>query len=110
MAVSEGPVIVAGHVTFGPGEIDRLSEGMDAVIAATRAESGCMTYTYARLREDPDTIRIFEIWENGAALQEHLKTPHMATWYGLLSEARVLDRDVNVYPFSGKQPIRAYRE
>ena len=102
-------VIVAGYVRFAPGEIDRLSAEMDTVIAATRAEPGCEVYTYARLREDPDTIRIFEIWDSSDALRAHLATPHMAEWYAVLSSAEVLDRDVNVHPFEETLPIRAFR-
>ncbi|MEL6479270.1 MAG: putative quinol monooxygenase [Pseudomonadota bacterium] len=103
-------VIVAGHVTFAAGEVDRLAPEMDRVIAATRAEPGCEVYTYARLLEDPDTIRIFEIWESGEALRAHFKTPHMAAWYQTLTTAQVLNRDVKVHPFTGTDPVGAYRD
>ncbi|MEM6904809.1 MAG: putative quinol monooxygenase [Pseudomonadota bacterium] len=110
MNAAQGPVIVAGHVRFGPGEIDRLRADMDRVIAGTRAEPGCQVYTYARLLEDPDTIRIFEIWDSGADLTAHFKTPHMLAWYETLSTAEILDREVQVYPFTEVQAIRTYRE
>lgn len=103
------PVIVAGHVTFAPGEVVRLRPDMDQVIAGTRAEAGCQTYTYAPLLEDPNTIRIFEIWESGDALRAHFKTSHMAAWYQTLSTAQVIERDVQVYPFAKAHPVRDYR-
>ncbi|MEM0923642.1 MAG: putative quinol monooxygenase [Pseudomonadota bacterium] len=104
-----GGVIVAGYVSFAAGEVDRLRASMDTVIAATRAEPGCILYTYARLLEDPDTIRIFEIWESGSALTAHFQTPHMADWYAILSEAQVRERHVKVHPFTGTDPLSAYR-
>lgn len=102
-------VVVAGYVTYGPGEVDRLSAEMDAVIGATREEPGCQLYTYARLREDPDTIRIFEIWDSEDALRAHFKTPHMALWMEIGAKADVRGREVNVYPFSAVHPASYFR-
>ncbi|MEM9045834.1 MAG: putative quinol monooxygenase [Pseudomonadota bacterium] len=103
-------VIVGGQVLFAPGEIDRLREEMDTVIAATRTEPGCLHYSYARQLENPDRIIIFEHWEHGDALRAHFKTPHMAVWYEHLSTANVLERNVQVFPFDAPKQLRDYRD
>jgi quinol monooxygenase YgiN len=44
----------------------------------TRAEPGCLEYRFAEDLENPDTIHVFERWENLSALQAHFQTSHMA--------------------------------
>ncbi len=103
-------LIVGGTVRFAPGEIERLAPHMKAVIEGTRGEAGCLHYSYSRLLEDPDVIVIFERWESGPALSAHFKTAHMAAWYDQLSTAKVLSREINVYPFETARPTSDYRD
>ena len=40
-------VIVMGTVRVDPEAIERLRPAMEAMMAASRAEAGCLTYAYA---------------------------------------------------------------
>jgi quinol monooxygenase YgiN len=51
-----------------------------SVIAATRAEDGCLAYAYSHDALDPEVIHVTEKWRDRAALDAHFQTPHMATW------------------------------
>jgi quinol monooxygenase YgiN len=44
--------------------------------AATRLESGCLSYTFFRDAEKTGSYHLFETWSNAQALQAHLQTPH----------------------------------
>jgi quinol monooxygenase YgiN len=78
-------VIVAGTFRIPSEQFGELVSHMEAVIAETRQEDGCLAYSYARDVEDPGLIRVFEHWRDQAALDAHVKTPHMDAW----REARV---------------------
>ena len=73
-------VIVMGEFRL-PAEIMATARAaMERVVAATRAEDGCIAYAYAEDVLDPGLIRVSEAWESADHLAAHLKTPHMARW------------------------------
>ena len=57
------------------GKQDQLRALLQGMLIPTRAESGCKSY---ELYESDSTGRFYfdETWENQAALDEHLATPH----------------------------------
>jgi hypothetical protein len=64
----ERMIIVTGEARFGEGEIARLKDVLAANIAATRAEDGCLAYSYAVDLEDPNLLHISEQWRDEAAV------------------------------------------
>ena len=46
---------------------------MAEVVAASRAEDGCIDYAYAEDMLDPGLIRVIEAWRDQAALDRHFK-------------------------------------
>lgn len=73
-------IIVSGEFRFPPAQVANAREAMACVVAATRAENGCLGYSYAEDVLDPGLIRVFEKWESRAALDAHFATQHMADW------------------------------
>lgn len=53
---------------------------MARVIAASRAEPGCIAYSYAEDVLDPGLFRVSEAWASAAALTAHFDTAHMRQW------------------------------
>ena len=45
---------------------------------ASRAEEGCLDYTFSIELSDPAVIRITDKWATVEALKAHFNTPHMA--------------------------------
>jgi quinol monooxygenase YgiN len=90
-------IIVMGHAKMAAGELDRLTDEMNAQVAATNAETGCLLYCFSRDVANPDTLIISERWENQAAIDAHFKSPHMATFNAALGKATVLDISVKSY-------------
>ncbi|MDE2595673.1 MAG: antibiotic biosynthesis monooxygenase [Sphingomonadales bacterium] len=73
-------VIVLGEFRLPAERMDEARAMMATVIAATRAEAGCLSYVYAEDVLDPGLIRVSEAWESAEQLAAHLQTPHMAVW------------------------------
>jgi quinol monooxygenase YgiN len=43
---------------------------------ATAGEQGCREYRFWTAIDDPDSVLLFECWEDEAALEAHLAAPH----------------------------------
>lgn len=55
--------------------------------ASVRDEPGCYRFDVLTERGgDPDTVVLYEIYQDEAAFEEHLKTPHFATFKAATAE------------------------
>jgi quinol monooxygenase YgiN len=90
-------IIVAGSVRIPEDKIEALLPVARATLAATRKEAGCLLYSYAFDIEDRGLLRIFERWESRAALDLHLKQPHLGPWRAKLAEIGASDRDIRIH-------------
>ena len=89
-------VIVMGTVRVDPDAVQRLRPAMEAMMAASRAEDGCLTYAYGLDLLEPGLVRVSELWTDRASLEAHFKTAHMATWRAALT-GEVRERDIKLY-------------
>jgi quinol monooxygenase YgiN len=78
---------------------------MLAMLAASRAEEGCLEYAYAEDVADPGLIRVFEVWRDQAALDAHFQTPHMAEWRSHWPQFGVSDRRLFAYEIASQHPL-----
>ena len=62
-------VIVMGTVRIDPAAVEALRPAMQAMMAASRAEDGCLTYAYALDLLEPGLVRISETWTDRTALE-----------------------------------------
>lgn len=46
----------------------------EGLAEATRNEEGCLVYDYGFDAEDPDCLRLFEVWKDEAAQEFHFTT------------------------------------
>jgi quinol monooxygenase YgiN len=61
-------------------KLPQLLDAARTVIAATRAEDGCVTYDLHQSITEPNEVVFVERWTSREALGKHFETPHMATW------------------------------
>ncbi len=98
-------LIVAGTVRVPPENLDGLRPHMTAMMAASRAEDGCLAYGYAEDVTRPDLIHVFEVWRDQAALDAHFKTPHMAEWRAVWPSFGVSDRRLIAYEVASQREL-----
>jgi quinol monooxygenase YgiN len=65
-------VIVAGVFTMDPGEREAFLAGRMDLMQVSRAEKGCIEYTFAADPLDPGRVVLFEKWESQEDLDAHL--------------------------------------
>lgn len=98
-------LIVAGTVRVPPENLDGLRPHMKAMMAASRAEDGCIAYGYAEDVAEPGLIHVFEVWRDRAALEAHFTMPHMAVWRSHWPEFGVSDRRLTAYEVAAERPL-----
>ena len=99
-------LIVAGKAKFETvEEMEKVLGAGQAMIAETLKEAGCQDYTYSRDITDDRTMRIWELWDDQAALDFHFQTPHMGVFNTALGGAKIADVSVNIYDVSGVRKL-----
>jgi quinol monooxygenase YgiN len=98
-------IIVAGTYRVPVENLAALRPHMLAVIAATRAEAGCVSYAYAEDIGEPGLIRVFEAWTDQGALDAHFVSAHMKAWQEVRAGYGLYDRDISVYEVAGQRRV-----
>ena len=98
-------LIVAGTVRVPAQRLDAFRPHMSQMLAASRAEDGCLDYSYAEDVTDPGLIRVFERWRDQAALDAHFSTPHMARWRAAWPAFGVSDRRLFAYEVASERSV-----
>jgi len=98
-------VIIAGTVRVPPENLERFTPHMERMLAASRAEDGCQTYSYAVDVADPGLVRVFEAWRDQAAIDAHFQAPHMAEWRAAWPQFGVSDRRLSLYEVASERPL-----
>ena len=98
-------VIVAGTVRVPSENIEKLCPHMLTMLAASRAEDGCETYSYGFDARDEGLVRVFEIWRDQAAIEAHFKAPHMAPWRAAGAELGVFERKLSLYEVASERAL-----
>ncbi|GAA4053412.1 putative quinol monooxygenase [Parerythrobacter jejuensis] len=99
---------INGTISLAPGTIANSPETVEAIktmVAASRAEDGCYTYTFAQDLSDPDTIIIYERWRDQEALGAHGKSAHMAEFQKVMAANPPVGRDLRMYQTDDGQPL-----
>jgi quinol monooxygenase YgiN len=68
----------------------------DNARASARTEPGCRRFDVLAPKGEPDRVMLYEIYDNRAAFEAHLKTPHFAS-FSAESAALVSEKTVFEY-------------
>lgn len=98
-------LIIAGTVRVPAQNLEAFRPHMLAMLTATRAEDGCLDYSYAEDVAEPGLIRVFEIWRDQAALEAHFQAPHMGAWRASWPAFGVSDRRLFAYEVASERSI-----
>ncbi|MDB5432596.1 MAG: antibiotic biosynthesis monooxygenase [Caulobacter sp.] len=98
-------ILVLGTVRMPPENLARARSAMEAMVAASRAEDGCLEYGYAQDLLDPGLIRVTEMWTSREALQAHFQTPHMGTWRAVWPSLGIGERSLALYEAGDPEPL-----
>ena len=98
-------LLIIGTVRLPADRLDTARPIMAAVLQATRVEAGCLEYSYAEDVLEPGLIHIKERWTDRAALNEHIKSAHIATWRANGPSLGLGDRNLRLYEVGESETI-----
>lgn len=98
-------LIVLGQARLGEGALASGREALSAMVTASNAEEGCISYAYAQDILDPSVLHITEKWVDEAALVAHFQTPHMAAFQQALASLDVKVTEVLKYQADDGAPL-----
>lgn len=93
-------IVVNAIVESSEGDIAALKGAIAEMEAASRAEKGCLDYTFSVELNRPNVVRITEKWESLQALTEHFAQPHMARFRAAMADFPSIRTQASFYEVS----------
>ena len=79
-------IIVHGTIPLKPDSREQAIQLARRMADATRGEAGCISYDFYLGLSDPNTLMLFQEWEDMEALMGHFQTDHMEEFLKELPE------------------------
>jgi quinol monooxygenase YgiN len=98
-------LVIAGAILIDPARLADATPAAVEVMAATQAETGCISYCFSSDLSEPGLIHVFEEWESQDALDTHFKTPHMAKFQQAMAGFGVKAVKLQRYEVSSVGPL-----
>ncbi len=98
-------LIVTGIIEIDPDHIAPARAAAEKMMAETRKEPGCLIYEFSQLVEAPHRFRVYEEWQDAAALKAHSETPHMAEFRAALGKIGIRAREIFTIEAGEKVPL-----
>ena len=92
---------VVAHLRAQEGKGAALGEALKGLIEPTRAEPGNISYQLLASLDDERDYTFVEEYQNGDALDAHMKTPHIAAAMAAMPELVEGDLDMRTYRLIG---------
>jgi quinol monooxygenase YgiN len=90
-------IVLTGSIRIPADKIEHALPVMQALVAETRKEDGCIAYSFGRDITDPAKILIVEAWRDQAAVDAHFGAAHFADWRDQNETLGVHARQLTVY-------------
>lgn len=90
-------LVITGTFRVPPPNLDAARPHMAAMIAASRAESGCLHYSYGEDVLEAGLIRVTEHWADREMLAAHGEAEHIKAWRAAWPRLGIGERDLILF-------------
>ena len=90
-------LLVIGTIRLPAEKLLGARPMMRVMVESSRAEDGCVEYSYAEDVLDAGLIHVKEVWRDQAALDRHFASGHLADWRASWPSLCIRDRDLRLY-------------
>ena len=90
-------LIIIGTIRLPPENLATAREAIERVISASRAEDGCLVYSYSEDILEPGLIHVTERWKDQASLRKHWASEHVMQWRATWATLGFRDRNLQLY-------------
>lgn len=98
-------IVIAGTIQLDPGRLEVARKAAIEMMAETRKEPGNVAYVFSSSFEDPAVVHLFEHWDSQAALDAHLKSPHMAEFQKVMGTLGITEMKLQKYEATSVGPL-----
>ena len=98
-------VIVAGVFTVDPEQREAFLAGRKALMEHSRAEQGCIEYTFSADPLVPGRVVLYELWASQEDLDEHL-AGLSASSAPAVTGPESTTNSIMIYDVAGERPLR----
>ncbi len=98
-------LVIAGTIRIDPANRAAIMAAAVEIMEETRAEEGCLSYTFSADLSEDGLFLIFEEWESQEALDTHFRTPHMAKFQSEMAGFGVKEMRVKRYEIASVAPL-----
>ena len=98
-------IVISGEFRIPLQHTSDALAAMARIIAASRAEPGCLTYSYAEDVLEPGLFRVSEAWESREALSAHFATEPMRAWQQERAGYGMIGRRVVAYEVGAEEVL-----
>jgi quinol monooxygenase YgiN len=74
--MADDSIVINAHIQAAAGREMELQRQLQALLAPSRLEPGCLAYALHIDPENPGKFMFYEKFASQAAIDSHLKTPH----------------------------------
>lgn len=90
-------LLIVGTVRLPAHNMEAARPIMRRMADTSRAENGCIEYSYAEDVLEPGLIHVKEMWFDQNALDHHFGAAHLAEWRAEWPNLGIGDRNLRVY-------------
>ncbi len=98
-------ILIAGTVDVAPEKRDAALVAGRPHVEATRAQKGCVDYSWTPDQLSPGRIYVFEKWENEESLKAHFEGPHYLAMRDTMAAHELRGAEVYKYRISLEEPV-----
>lgn len=98
-------IVVSGTIELDPSNHDDAAAKMQKLAAATNEEAGCVSYEFFADLSGKGRFRVFEEWQDQAAIDAHFQEPHMQEFLGAMGGLGVTGTDIHKYEVGEKSKL-----
>lgn len=98
-------LVIRATLPLDPDRMDEVTELAADLAEASRAEDGVVDYHVTEDLESPGVVRIFEVYEDEAALDSHSDTDHLAAFQAALPDLLVGHPEIMQYEVTSAEEV-----
>ena len=98
-------IIVAGTIRIEGEHREAAIVAMANMMAETRKEDGCVSYTFSADVHDEAVFHLFEEWKSKEHLEAHFQAPHMADFQAASAELGERVAEIHTYVATNKTAL-----
>ncbi|MXP30069.1 antibiotic biosynthesis monooxygenase [Porphyrobacter algicida] len=96
---------INGTIRIDRDKLDDAREALVTMMEKSRAEDGCLMYTFAQDLSDPQVLLLCERWRDGAALDAHGKSEHMQAFREVLKANSPISSELTIFNTDDGKPL-----